>query len=322
MFKESAVLFLFTETPLHAGSGASVVGADLPIQRERHTHFPMIQASGVKGVFRDLASKMHGRKDARLQAVFGPETENADKHGGSLAFTDARILLFPVRSLAGVFAWVTCPTVIERFKRDLLEVHEGNELQRLEIGSPAESKALVGSQCTLYEAGGNGNPNAQTGGRIILEDFVFDARPDPEADRLATWLSKTILPSSGENDPYAFWRRRIAETLVVVHDDVFRDFVEFATEVINRIRIGENGVVETGALWSEEHLPSESFLYALALATDPRKKENNGEMNSAKDVLSYLEADILGKAKIIQFGGDETVGKGLVRVSLRQRGDL
>jgi CRISPR-associated protein Cmr4 len=49
MFKKAGILFFYTLTPLHPGSGASVAAVDLPIQRERHTNFPMIQASGVKG---------------------------------------------------------------------------------------------------------------------------------------------------------------------------------------------------------------------------------------------------------------------------------
>ena len=44
---------LYCVTSLHAGAGQSVGAVDLPIQRERHTAWPMVQASGVKGAFRD-----------------------------------------------------------------------------------------------------------------------------------------------------------------------------------------------------------------------------------------------------------------------------
>jgi CRISPR-associated protein Cmr4 len=53
MFDRAAMLFLYTETPLHAGSGTSLGIVDLPIQRERTTGYPMIQASGLKGCLRD-----------------------------------------------------------------------------------------------------------------------------------------------------------------------------------------------------------------------------------------------------------------------------
>ena len=52
-------------------------------------------------------------------AAFGPETADADKYAGALSLTDARILAFPVRSLCGVFAWVTCRAVLDRLNRDL-----------------------------------------------------------------------------------------------------------------------------------------------------------------------------------------------------------
>ncbi|MDA1278093.1 MAG: RAMP superfamily CRISPR-associated protein [Verrucomicrobia bacterium] len=46
-------MFLFTRTPLHIGAGASVGAIDQPIQRERHTGFPIIPATGLKGSFAD-----------------------------------------------------------------------------------------------------------------------------------------------------------------------------------------------------------------------------------------------------------------------------
>jgi CRISPR/Cas system CMR subunit Cmr4 (Cas7 group RAMP superfamily) len=43
------------------------------------------------------------------------------KHESRIAtqFADARLLLLPVRSLAGTFAWVTSPYVLRRFARDV-----------------------------------------------------------------------------------------------------------------------------------------------------------------------------------------------------------
>ncbi|MCX6916527.1 MAG: RAMP superfamily CRISPR-associated protein, partial [Verrucomicrobia bacterium] len=49
----STILYLFTRTPLHVGAGASVGAIDQPVQRERHTGFPIIPASSLKGTFAD-----------------------------------------------------------------------------------------------------------------------------------------------------------------------------------------------------------------------------------------------------------------------------
>jgi len=53
MFQISKPLFLICETPLHAGSGDSLGIVDLPIQREKHTSFPKIEASSLKGALRE-----------------------------------------------------------------------------------------------------------------------------------------------------------------------------------------------------------------------------------------------------------------------------
>jgi CRISPR-associated protein Cmr4 len=322
MFKKAGILFFYTLTPLHPGSGASVAAVDLPIQRERHTNFPMIQASGVKGALRDLAEDLkkagkHGDNDQakrKIEIVFGPETDRASEHGGALALTDARILLFPVRSVKGVFTWITCPGVIARLCRDLglLKIngkHDLNVQPLQEIaGWQLESRQVAvptGSSIELQV-----NQRKQ----IILEDFCFDIDEGKraQAQQLACWLAENALPSE-----LSYWKRKLQADLALLSDDNFQAFVEMATEVITRIKLGEEGTVETGP-WDEEHLPSETLLYSLALATDPKltKDElNKAPIMDAEGVLNFLKSDLVAKAQVAQFGGGETVGKGLVRVS-------
>src|ERR1700676_3688005 len=119
---ETSTLYLYTESPLHAGAGSGLSSIDLPIQRERTTQYPMIQGSGIKGKLRSVAEDMVERKagtltDEKVTIMFGPKTTGSD-HAGALIAGDARILLFPVRSLSGVFAYTTCYDVLGRFKRD------------------------------------------------------------------------------------------------------------------------------------------------------------------------------------------------------------
>jgi len=48
-----ANLFIYKcETPLHVGSGSEQSFINMPIQREIHTAFPKIEASGIKGGYR------------------------------------------------------------------------------------------------------------------------------------------------------------------------------------------------------------------------------------------------------------------------------
>ncbi len=123
-----ALLFIHAQTGLHPGSGTALGTVDLPVQRERHTQWPIIPGSTLKGILRD-ACRRRGGNNPDLFAAFGPETAEADKHAGALSLTDARILAFPVRSLKGVFAWVTCRAVLERLQRDLTLIQANGPTQ-------------------------------------------------------------------------------------------------------------------------------------------------------------------------------------------------
>ena len=126
------LLTLYTRTPLHVGSGTSVDVVDLPIMRERITGFPVIPASSLKGVLLQSAREKWGDPgektpppEARL--LFGTaDEERRNERGeterfsyaGCVQILEAKLLAFPVRSLAGCFAWLTCPSVLRRFQRD------------------------------------------------------------------------------------------------------------------------------------------------------------------------------------------------------------
>ncbi|MEM3553570.1 MAG: type III-B CRISPR module RAMP protein Cmr4 [Candidatus Bathyarchaeia archaeon] len=303
MFEKAAMLFLYCETPVHAGSGGSLSIVDLPIQRERITNLPIIQASSLKGVLRAevkriLEQRNDQKADEKVQALFGPETQKAHEHAGCVSPHDARVLLFPVRSLVGVFAWTTCPLVLERFKREATAVGIQINWQVPEL--PANStQALVASDTEIV-----------ADATVVLEEFVFNAMPSQEAKAIAEWLKENALPQS---DEYQQWREWLPKRFVILPDDAFRDFTQMATEVISRIRLDqEKKTVAEGALWTEEHLPSETLLYAPIFVSKPLAP-NAGQLNlsSAEDALNLLEQLNLDR---LQIGGDETVGRGIVKV--------
>lgn len=338
---DRAMLFVVTETPLHAGGGTSLGSIDLPIQRERHTHYPMIQASGVKGALRDLAYRARdvrssargealsresegtrlddqkadrSRKRLELEAAFGPETDRADIHAGALSFADARILLFPVRSLEGVFAWVTSPFVLQRFARELERT--GYPIP-WRIPSAGEEEALTGSTSTV-----------SVDGSVVLEEYDFIATKDStklqEVDQIAKYLAETLNVFSSNSVTNAYWSERLwggegkpTSNLVILSDTAFRDFVVFSTEVVTRIRVDPvTGTVERGALWSEEHLPSDSVLYVPIVAgpvLGPLAQEAPAGFSVMKLLAEVLESD---EARAVQLGGDETVGRGFTSLKL------
>ncbi len=78
MSMKSRMLYLYVETPLHAGAGSGLSNIDLPIQRERPTQYPMIQGSSIKGKLRataeDMAERNSNSFNQELVAImFGPK---------------------------------------------------------------------------------------------------------------------------------------------------------------------------------------------------------------------------------------------------------
>ncbi|HWP91856.1 MAG TPA: type III-B CRISPR module RAMP protein Cmr4 [Thermodesulfobacteriota bacterium] len=304
MFKRAKVLFLYTETPLHTGSGSSLSVVDLPIQRERHTNLPMVQASGLKGSLRDYAEQNY-KNDAnaktKITLVFGPEKDGSE-HAGAISFTDARLLLFPVRSLKGIFAWVTCPSVLQRFVRDLTIAGVSAKVDNKDLNVPSvsDNEALVTNTSEVI-----------VDNKVVLEEFSFIAEKRSEADGIAKWISENATPQSDEYKP---WKEKILKNLVILPDNAFRDFTEFSTEVIARTKIQtETKTVAPGALWYEEHLPSDTLLYSLALASDPLGANKPNDFQTANDVLKFI-ADL--QIDRFQLGGDETVGRGIVKLRI------
>jgi len=291
---------LYVETPLHAGSGAGLGVVDLPIQRERVTGYPLVQSSGIKGKLRAEASdSQQGKNDSsawkdKIAAVFGPDVK-ASEHAGALAPCDARLLLFPVRSLLGIFAWTTSRDALARFVRDANAA--GQSFSWAIEAPPDESTAFVADNSDLVDAD-----------RLVLEEFAFKAVVKPFVKQVANDLVENALPDSPE---YQYWRDKLPRSLVVLPENAFRDFTQFSTEVVSRIRLDpKKKTVQQGALWTEEHLPADTLLYAPIYASRPRK---SGALtpDDASGVLQFVKD--LGLERV-QLGGDETVGRGLVRL--------
>lgn len=293
MFLQSRILCIYAESALHAGSGTSVGAVDLPIQREVTTQYPIIQASSIKGALRQAALD-----PSEVNAVFGP-AETPD-YAGAISPGDARILLFPVRALNGVFVWTTSADVLGRFQREAaLAGYTG--LPDV-VPSSAEGEALVSDPALLLDDNS-----------IVLEEFSYSARRDEVTRQWAEYLAAYALPSNGAFD---YWRERLVRNLVVLPSNDFRDFVLYSTEIVTRIRVSpETKTVATGALFSQELLPADSVLYAPIYATAVHTKNSSlysvDAGTSAQNVIGWVQQNVPLR---LQIGGDETVGRGLVHL--------
>ncbi|MCC7201903.1 MAG: type III-B CRISPR module RAMP protein Cmr4 [Nitrospirae bacterium] len=300
MFKEAKVMFIYTETSLHCGSGTSLGVIDLPIQREKYTDYPVCQASGIKGVVREWFDNKYGERDSKIKYTFGPDFGRGDSeaHAGAATFTDGRLLLFPVRSLNSVFAYTTSVFALSRLRRDL-------EMAGESVGwkVPAESDKILGVSESKVKTGDN---------KVVLEEYTFDFQLDEGVKAIAEWIASNAIP---QGDEYNFWRQKVKTDLIILPEDAFGDFVKLSTEVQARIRINnDTKTVDKGALFYEEALPCDSLLYSVVMAHDPAcdNAKRPTDLQDSTDVMKFV-SEI--KSKRLQFGGDATIGKGIVNVN-------
>jgi CRISPR-associated protein Cmr4 len=280
---KSRLVFIHALSPLHAGTGQGVGVIDLPVAREKATGLPYLAGSSLKGVLRDVCDDRKTRS-----GVFGPDPDSASEHASSAAFSDLRLLLLPVRSVVGTFAWVTSPYVLLRFLRDVESVDIASPTAK--VPEPAIDHCFISN---------NGSVIAQ-GNRVLLEDLDLVAEPSIAASQWAEWMGRQVF------EDYPVWQRMLVQRLCIVSDDVLSFLLDTATEVFSRIRLEQDSkTVAKGGLWYEEALPAETVLSGI-VAASPVKA-------SPEQVFATLEQLT---RKPLQLGGKATVGRGLCRVKI------
>lgn len=368
MFKIAKPFFIHTITSLHCGSGNDLGIVDLPIQREKHTSFPKIESSSLKGGLREsfennkedkkkklLEEKLKKFNDdkellmidfqnsidqtkkiifnydyavhlafgfdkddlrgydkdtnEKIRKSFGDDTE----FSGCLGFTDARLLFFPVKSVKDVFAWITCPYVLNRFKEDMNLTKKDNE-PKITFIKPEitvdEKSCLVSTQNKVSIKNNKGDSIS-----VILEEYSFNLKPLNRDEANFSEIIKTI------NGYYSV--PNLEEKLVIISDDDFKDFVNLSTEVITRTKIDNaTGTVKGGALFNEEYLPPETILYYLVFASPVFQKDDNKKgifkKNGKAEEELVFEFFKSGLPEYLQLGGNATIGKGIVRTKLME----
>jgi CRISPR-associated protein Cmr4 len=302
MSNNRKILYLFTRTPLHVGAGNSVGAIDQPIIRERHTGFPVIPASSLKGSFADqwhgglVTEKTDGGTEKKVRVnkkgefaeaawLFGSDSDKP-AFAGSLLFSEARLLAFPIRSAKGSFAWITCPLMLQRAKRDGV----------ISDDIPAEPKHSE----AIFKADGPLALNHQ----IVLEEYCFtltDTYPAPLANALADLVPDELFKS-------------IADRLVILSNGMMSHFATAACEVAQHVRISdETGTAAVGALFNQENVPADTLFYSVLTATKSRVPKGDLKDKSADDALQAF-GDKVSEGPVFQFGGDASTGLGFCTV--------
>lgn len=273
----STLLLIFTRTPLHVGAGESVGAIDQPIQRERPTGFPVVPGSSVKGAIRATALAAWGKD--KVERLFGKQED-----AGRLAFGDARIVAFPVRSARGAFAFITCPLVLQRFKR------EYKDFSGLKIpDEPKELECLAGDTVTFGDKNGKG--------AVVLEEYRFarsEIFPSDWQEKLLGLLPDDPVWQAGKN------------RFVLLSDGDFGHFVRSSCEISQHVSIDPNTGTQKGKfLFNLEAVPAETLFFAPLTPTGRADRAMLDEFTK-----------LVKERRVHQFGGDSTTGLGFCTLKL------
>jgi CRISPR-associated protein Cmr4 len=308
-----AILTLYAETPVHVGASAALGAIDLPISRERMSGLPVIPGSGLRGALREhVASREEhpNRRGSDTVTLFGPppgdesdaNTPKASEHSGCVSVLDARLLLLPLRSARGGWAWATSPMVLQRLQRDLQGIGAAAALGLDTLAAPkvAEGHALFSDKDSAVDLNG----------QLIVEDLSYTAEASKEVTAWALALQR-LFPQGDHYEPF---RARLPRQLVVLHDTDLAHLSQLGMEVSTRVRIDHNTrTVAKGALWTEEALPAESVLWST-LHFERSRVALREAPEAVREILmgELFEDHDVKKGALLRVGGDSGTGRGLV----------
>lgn len=274
---KGAISFFYSITQLHAGKGSDVGVVDLPIQREIHTGYPIV--SGIKGAMRN--EFQWGNDEDRN--IFGaPQDKNEDK-AGSIAITEAKVFLFPIRSLDRGFVWITSPLVLSRISTALKIIKKDELSNKIDdlLKDLKEEKEL-----STFESG-----------KVYIEEYTAETKKSGQLKEIIEEL-KDIAPTD-------YLNKKILDNVMLISDENFSFFVKNATEVNARIRINsDTNTVDnnSGGLWYEEYLPQDTVMYSII-----KELRDNNAFDQLKNKI---------EGSYFNLGGNATIGKGIVYTKL------
>ncbi|WP_320008112.1 type III-B CRISPR module RAMP protein Cmr4 [Maridesulfovibrio sp.] len=276
MFTESNILMYRCMTPLHCGATEAGDGIDLPVVRERYTNFPIIPASSLKGVWRDICQRNNGwdksKDNNEVTAAFGPDSDEADKkNAGLLGFVDAQILYLPVRASVRTFLLLTCPLQINRFN----EARAKNDLPTYDVVEHNDNGKIISESLSDIE-------------ELYLEDIKLTA------DSTALDLPTDGVPA------------HLKSRLALVSDDTFEWFASNAMEIRAHNKLTESK--KSDNLWYAEYVPAESIFFGQLLESPPF----NAPAGTAAG--TYSSKLMATKPHFFQIGGNESTGHGLINI--------
>lgn len=282
------LLYLYAESPVHAGASDSLDVIDLPVQREASTTYPVIWGQSLKGALRQAAEDDTDADGSAwtpelVRQVFGRAVDagqnGAEGAAGLLAVGDAQLVAMPVPTLRKTFAWVTSELALGRLARKYRTLHGT---------APQVPSVAPGSGLSV-------EPGWADDGQV-LGPCVLPLAQD--GDELGAWADRLATEAIGPEPALAHFHGKLREDLLLVGSDAMPLLLRECTELSARVQLTSGKTVEHGPFYSE-YLPAETI---LAASLTLRGGDDAG--------LTALRGLFGGGP--LQVGGDETLGKGLV----------
>jgi CRISPR-associated protein Cmr4 len=282
------LLYLYAESPVHAGAADSIDVLDLPVQREKATRYPVIWGQSLKGALRQAATDARWGKD-RLEAVFGSAIERADEHGGTkegaLAVGDAQLVAMPVPTLRRTFGWLTSEIALARLAR---------KYRVLERETPGLPDVRSGDGAAASDGWVEGE-------REVLGPYLVPLGSSHD-ENLAAWARRIADDAFGPEEEFRPFADKLRQDLLLAGADIVPDLLRECTEQAVRVQLSASKTVQNGPFYSE-YLPAETIMAASLTLRESAEAEAQQSRVALRGLLH---------GQLLQIGGDETLGKGLM----------
>ena len=181
----------------------------------------------------------------------------AGDKSGKTPFDQGAVLFLPLRTMRGVFAWVTSDHRIRSvFSAILAEADH-----QLLITSVEEALCRAAAVASTRSGVVHGQIGAQE--QIVLEQFAFTVERHLVVDRLGEAVARNFFPSGYE---FSWWQEKSRSDLIVVREELFKQLLlavdgpGFAAEIRQSGRIPSESILA---------LPEAEFAAQLESPAEP-----------------------------------------------------
>ncbi len=299
---------LMTLDPVHVGTGGYRLGrVDLSIVREPGAGLPKIPGTSLSGAVRQYAAYRYENPQCAGQGqgsgegesekeghcrdphcpicyTFGYMTGPQGGHAGTVSIADARLLLFPVRSMVGP-VWVTTAERLQEVGFMIDGASPSNDTAVTTLADwPTEKPLNLG---------------------WLLLDIAGSAAVTPPSEAL-------------DAEKQSVWET-IAERIVLVAPKLFGQIVNSNLEVRTSVSIDPaTGAAADKALFTYEAIPRAAWLWLDVVEDDYRPQKFPTDNKRAKDLGHTCPLDVVREGlKLIEHlgvGGMGTRGFGRVKL--------